>query len=99
MPYFRERDLWWAFLSGQPESRWNPPKATKSKSKKQNMSAIPTVRTVDAVPTEIGPASVSDLPPDGDLPVAILKPPYLTPTLLKQIDPVSLVCLFVLHPH
>ncbi|KAF8640085.1 hypothetical protein AX17_001325 [Amanita inopinata Kibby_2008] len=29
MPEKKERDLWWAFLSGEPESTWNPPKTTK----------------------------------------------------------------------
>ncbi|KAI0368051.1 hypothetical protein BV20DRAFT_969629 [Pilatotrama ljubarskyi] len=29
MPDKKERDLWWAFLSGRPESEWNPPKKPK----------------------------------------------------------------------
>jgi hypothetical protein len=29
MPDMRERDLWWAFLAGRPESDWNPPKKLK----------------------------------------------------------------------
>jgi len=29
MPNMRERDLWWAFLSGRPESEWNPPPKPK----------------------------------------------------------------------
>ena len=32
MPDRKERDFWWAFLNGRPESDWNPPK----KPKKQN---------------------------------------------------------------
>lgn len=32
MPDKKERDLWWHFLSGKPESMWNP--AQKSKKKK-----------------------------------------------------------------
>lgn len=32
IPDRKERDHWWAFLSGRPESEWNPPK----KPKKQN---------------------------------------------------------------
>ncbi|KAF9006554.1 hypothetical protein BDQ17DRAFT_1351946 [Cyathus striatus] len=35
MPDKKERDLWWAFLSGKPESDWNPP----SKPKKQSQAA------------------------------------------------------------
>ena len=35
MPDKKERDMWWAFLAGKPESDWNPPK----KLKKQNPNA------------------------------------------------------------
>ncbi|KAH7914431.1 survival motor neuron interacting protein 1-domain-containing protein [Hygrophoropsis aurantiaca] len=30
MPDKKERDLWWKFLAGQPESDWNPPKKLKA---------------------------------------------------------------------
>ena len=33
MPEKKERDLWWAFLAGKPESDWNPPKKHKHSSK------------------------------------------------------------------
>ncbi|KAI0677032.1 survival motor neuron interacting protein 1-domain-containing protein [Trametes maxima] len=29
MPDKKERDLWWAYLAGHPESEWNPPKKPK----------------------------------------------------------------------
>jgi hypothetical protein len=29
MPDKKERDLWWAYLAGKPESDWNPPKKPK----------------------------------------------------------------------
>lgn len=29
IPDKKERDLWWAFLAGRPESEWNPPKKPK----------------------------------------------------------------------
>ena len=29
MPDKKERDLWWAFLTGRPESEWNPPRKPK----------------------------------------------------------------------
>jgi hypothetical protein len=29
MPDKKDRDLWWAFLSGKPEIEWNPPKKPK----------------------------------------------------------------------
>jgi len=36
MPDKKERDCWWAFLSGQPESDWNLPKRPKSVKKSHN---------------------------------------------------------------
>ncbi|KAH8830379.1 survival motor neuron interacting protein 1-domain-containing protein [Flagelloscypha sp. PMI_526] len=30
MPAKKERDHWWAFLSGKPDAEWNPPKRPKS---------------------------------------------------------------------
>lgn len=38
MPDKKERDLWWTFLAGSPESDWNPPKKTKKMSKKNRSS-------------------------------------------------------------
>ncbi|KAF8969470.1 survival motor neuron interacting protein 1-domain-containing protein [Flammula alnicola] len=38
MPEKKDRDLWWAFLSGKPESEWNPSKKAKSRLKKQQSS-------------------------------------------------------------
>jgi hypothetical protein len=33
MPEKKERDLWWAYLAGNPESDWNPPKKPKQSQK------------------------------------------------------------------
>ena len=33
MPEKKERDLWWAYLAGKPESDWNPPKKPKQNPK------------------------------------------------------------------
>jgi hypothetical protein len=44
MPDKRERDLWWAFVEGKPESEWNPPKrlpANRQIHGKQKMRAFP----------------------------------------------------------
>lgn len=35
MPDKSERDLWWAFLSGKPETEWNPPKKPKKQNKRR----------------------------------------------------------------
>lgn len=34
MPEKKERDLWWAYLAGRPESEWNPPKPPKQNTRK-----------------------------------------------------------------
>lgn len=36
MPDKKERDLWWKFLAGLPESDWNPPKKPKKASLSKN---------------------------------------------------------------
>lgn len=33
MPEKKERDLWWAYIAGKPESDWNPPKKPKQSPK------------------------------------------------------------------
>jgi len=38
MPDKKERDLWWKFLAGLPESDWNPPKKPKKASSKNRFS-------------------------------------------------------------
>jgi hypothetical protein len=35
MPDKRERDHWWAFIAGRPESDWNPPKVPKQRTPAQ----------------------------------------------------------------
>src|ERR1700733_7803407 len=36
MPEKKERDLWWAYLAGKPESDWNPPKPPRQNTKKSS---------------------------------------------------------------
>ena len=40
MPDKKERDLWWAFLSGRPEREWNPPKKSKNYKTHQRLQSI-----------------------------------------------------------
>ena len=43
MPDKGERDLWWAFIEGRPESDWNPPKRPqlrKKATKRRRMRAF-----------------------------------------------------------
>ncbi|KAK2466097.1 hypothetical protein APHAL10511_001739 [Amanita phalloides] len=39
MPDRKERDFWWAFISGKPESEWNPPKKPRTHKSKQRSRA------------------------------------------------------------
>ena len=41
MPDKKERDMWWAFLAGKPESDWNPPKKSKAKKPPAYNSGLP----------------------------------------------------------
>ena len=34
MPEMKDRDAWWSFLSGRPESEWNAPKKPKKQNKR-----------------------------------------------------------------
>lgn len=94
MPDKRERDLWWAFLAGQPESEWNPPKQPP-KSKARGMRGF----DADEPPMQ-ETWRVND---DGDIEKAVgseplqsttsfgpLKPREPTIKLLLQIDSVRL---------
>ncbi|KAK7061891.1 hypothetical protein R3P38DRAFT_2832137 [Favolaschia claudopus] len=42
LPDFKERDCWWAFVSGRPREEWDPPKKTKKKG--QNKFEFGTMR-------------------------------------------------------
>lgn len=46
-PEMKERDHWWAFLTGRPESEWNPPKKPKKQkpTKEQRYSSYGTMRS------------------------------------------------------
>lgn len=38
MPNMKDRDAWWAFLRGRPESEWNPPKKVKPQNARNQKS-------------------------------------------------------------
>jgi hypothetical protein len=44
MPDKRERDLWWAFIAGRPESDWNPPKKPRQASKSKGKNKFGKMR-------------------------------------------------------
>ncbi|KAF8663443.1 hypothetical protein AX16_001013 [Volvariella volvacea WC 439] len=54
MPDTVERDLWWKFLAGEPESVWNPPKVQKQKKKRKGSQGMRAWDDpgVDNAPTE-----------------------------------------------
>ncbi|PFH51367.1 hypothetical protein AMATHDRAFT_59071 [Amanita thiersii Skay4041] len=63
MPDKKERDLWWAFLSGKPESEWNPPKKSKASKLTQKTKSYDT----QSVPTDEEPTLPYDPPTPGDI--------------------------------
>ena len=98
MPDKAERELWWAFLAGKPETEWNPPKQPKGK--KMKGSSTTTIVTtehdqgehtspVDAV--EPQPAVESQALGDSHDTIGKARVPTLL--LLKQIDQAS--CLAI----
>ncbi|KAJ7590883.1 survival motor neuron interacting protein 1-domain-containing protein [Mycena floridula] len=99
MPDKNERDLWWAFLEGKPESEWNPPKQSKPKSRMRAFTpeaeadgASETWHINDEGEVELAlkvdPAESLPTPPPGDSqptePSCKPRPP--TPMLLKHVD-------------
>jgi hypothetical protein len=102
MPDKRERDLWWAFIEGRPESDWNPPKQPQVRGnaiKRRRMHGFPD-DPVDG-PDEHDWRSVHDArevqladpsdPLETPLPLEIPdadqnKPREPTPSLLRWID-------------
>lgn len=79
IPDRKERDAWWAFISGQPEPEWNPPKKPKALSARQQRQQrygrglrsfseewTPADSAQDMSYEETVPTSVSD--PSGSLP-------------------------------
>ncbi len=87
MPDKKDRDLWWAFLSGKPEREWNPPKkpkvhkAQKLQSNRAFAEEEETVLLYEVPQTDAATASSEQLSPR---PVA--REPV--PSLLKCIDEV-----------
>ena len=74
MPDKKERDLWWAFLAGRPESEWNPPKKPKQpkpsrwqqRTQKRQQVGLPEAQEDTSLPYDLGETSfsgsVSDIP-------------------------------------
>ena len=104
MPDSAERDLWWEFLAGSPESKWNPPaKMSKRKAKRMGLYPLPDDPGPDSQLTD---AAVADAGVDvqmeealpatetGEMIEALVEPRILTPSLLKHIDEViAHICL------
>lgn len=98
MPEKKDRDMWWAFLSGKPESEWNPSKKARSKANKQpparGMRAWDDPSREDS---EIaGPSSSSVWNDEGEVeevlrvnPAETLPSPVGTPTPLEHLEETS----------
>ncbi|KIL70201.1 hypothetical protein M378DRAFT_156274 [Amanita muscaria Koide BX008] len=109
MPDKKERDLWWAFLSGKPETEWNPPKKSRSQKDRQKKAktthdSTDNEETVlnyevyqpDSIVREAsstGPASERLPPPSRFTPREPL------PSLLKCIDELMALHLLMYFAH
>jgi hypothetical protein len=95
IPDKKNRDAWWAFLEGAPESVWDPSRSMKHGKQRrgEGHGGAFTQYLGLIIPPNETPAtqwSPSVTPPDDDTP---RKPRELFPTQLFQIDH---VCLFLL---
>ncbi|KAI9466987.1 hypothetical protein BJY52DRAFT_35757 [Lactarius psammicola] len=70
VPEKKNRDAWWSFLEGAPESVWNPPKTAGRGKERVGQCGIAAQQICDT--------SSSD--------TALWKPRELSPTLLFQVD-------------
>lgn len=52
IPDRKERDHWWAFLNGRPESEWNPPKKPKGQNKQNQRYGDSTRDGMRGFPSE-----------------------------------------------
>ena len=80
MPDRKERDQWWAFVSGKSEMEWNPPKKPPKQRRIKRTVAPEPVAEASSHEAAVEPLEEPD-------PVK-LKPRILTPTLLQHIDEV-----------
>ncbi|KAF8917825.1 survival motor neuron interacting protein 1-domain-containing protein [Mucidula mucida] len=94
MPDKQDRELWWAFLSGKPETEWNPPKQPKQRKIKPGMRAFREetlvqyqVPMTDFVMDAVGGKETLDTGEEATA-AALAKPVPrpLTPVLLQHID-------------
>jgi hypothetical protein len=88
IPDKKNRDAWWAFLEGAPESVWNPPRSTKhgNEHREQWHGGTFTLCSKLVLPPN-DPSATHQLPSvtllDDD---ATQKPRELSPTQLFQLD-------------
>lgn len=92
MPDKKDRDLWWAFLSGRPEREWNPPKKPKIHKMHQRLQPTRAFAGDDEtvllyeVPQNDGAVQGSAAPDEQLIPQFLPREPL--PSLVKFIDEV-----------
>ncbi|KAI1786655.1 hypothetical protein LXA43DRAFT_1032771 [Ganoderma leucocontextum] len=82
MPDKKERDLWWAFLAGRPESEWNPPKKPKQpkpsrwqqRSQKRPQTNLQEAQEDISLPYDVGEPCGPDVAPDTGASLAVVRP-------------------------
>ena len=94
MPEKKDRDMWWSFLEGRPESEWTPMPTSKAKSQKQSLRGM-RAWADDTPPQEYGDP-IRALAPNNDEgeveqvlredPTDMLPTPAVTPVALEYLE-------------
>jgi hypothetical protein len=92
MPDKKDRDLWWAFLSGRPEEEWNPPKKPKIHKTRQRLQPTRAFAGDDETVLLYGVPQTDIAVQGSPAPDEQLMPQFLPreplPSLVKCIDEV-----------
>ncbi|TBU23505.1 hypothetical protein BD311DRAFT_703794 [Dichomitus squalens] len=94
MPDKKERDLWWAFLAGRPESEWNPPKKPKQpkpsrwqqRNQKRQPMSLQEAQEDTPLPYDMGETCLADSVPEVSVPSTATLPSSVGMTGQVGID-------------
>ncbi|KAJ6515684.1 hypothetical protein C8R45DRAFT_1049248 [Mycena sanguinolenta] len=101
LPHYKDRDCWWAFLSGRPAEEWDLPKKKSNKqdkfqrgmrafaeddSRKDEDPSAGSSRTAEALESRSTNDDTQPVPPDSCAATPVYTPREPTPSLLRLID-------------
>ncbi len=101
MPDRKERDLWWAFFAGRPESEWNPPKKPKQpkpsrwqqRTQKQQQTNLQRAQEDISLPYDVGELYGADVAPDTGAPL-----PHVFPSPARESNQPGIQAHGAYHP-